>query len=87
MTGKVIFMNPDFITAKLDKPRKKIYPTDRAYEFTAPKRLWTPVPYYEVKTDDGAFRVHNHKGSKANKPTKDDLKAWRAKYVSDSDNS
>lgn len=86
MSGTVIFLNPDFLTAKLDKPRKKIYPTDRAYEFTAPKRLWQLVPHFEVKTAEGSFRLCNHK-AQALREKKEALAKWREQYVGDSDNS
>lgn len=76
MTGTVIFINPDFLTAKLDKPRKKVYPTDRPYEFTAPKRLWSLVPHFEVKTSEGSFRLHNHKAQTLSKK-KEALDEWR----------
>lgn len=86
MTGTVIFLNPDFLTAKLDKPRKKIYPTDRAYEFTAPKRLWQLVPHFEIRTEEGTCRVHNHKAQSLQQK-KEELAKWRKQYVGDSDNS
>jgi hypothetical protein len=83
LTGTVLFLSEDYITARLDKPRKKVYPTDRAYEFTAPKRLWSLVPHFEVKTSEGSFRLHNHK-AQALSQKKEALDKWREECLQSS---
>lgn len=84
LTGTVLFMSEDYITARLDKPRKKLYPTDRAYELTAPKRRWQLIPHFQVETKDGSFRLHNHKARKALSEKKEELEKWREECLQSS---
>lgn len=88
LEGSVIFITAEHVTIRLAKPRKKLYREDRAWEFTAHKRTCKHLPSYEIKTDEGAFKVHNHKAS--TRPSKEELAKWREAYVScaaNSDNS
>ena len=40
LKGTVILINDTHLTARLDKPRKKDYPTDHEDEYTDFKRFW-----------------------------------------------
>lgn len=40
LKGTVKMINETHLTAELDKPRKKDYPTDRENEYTEFKRFW-----------------------------------------------
>ena len=40
LKGTVKMINETYLTAELDKPRKKDYPTDHESEYTDFKRFW-----------------------------------------------
>ena len=79
LTGTVIGLSDSHVTVLLDHKRKKQYPTDREDELTSLKRNWSLIPHFEIKTEDGLCRLHNHRS--APKATSSDLEDWEGDII------